>query len=479
MMNKTKIVATLGPACQDIKILEGMIDAGMNVARINASHSDLDVIRSQVRTARRAAANRDKEIGILLDLKGPKIRVGDIEGGRTSLNEGQEFELTTRTVDGNSSRVSISNTEVPEVLDRGNVVLLDDGALRLKVLGTSESGVFCKVETGGVLKSNKGVNLPGAKLNLSSVTEKDLAGLDLGLELEVDWIALSFVRSAEDIRTLRAKLKERSSGLPIVAKIEKEEAIEDIEAVVREADAVMVARGDLGVEMPLEKIPLLQKKIISVSGEHRKPVITATQMLESMTTNPTPTRAEVTDVANAVFDGTDAVMLSGETAVGRYPVEAVDTMRRIIEWTETALPYEKWMEKRRKWMTEGDVEAVCSAACELAIQAKAAAIVAATESGFTARQLSQLRPPQPILAATPSKAIARNLSLFWGVCARLVAVHGSIEEMFSIAEKVARDEELLPPGAMAVVTAGIKSQREGDAQTTNTIRCIRNRGDEA
>jgi pyruvate kinase len=476
MMNKTKIVATLGPACQDIHVLEGMIDAGMNVARINASHSDLEVIRSQVRKAREAAANRGKEIGILLDLKGPKIRVGDIDGGGAALDEGQRFELTTHRVRGNSRRASISNSEVPEVLDRGNVVLLDDGALRLKVLATSDSGVMCEVETGGILKSHKGVNLPGAKLKMASVTENDVVGLDLGLELGMDWIALSFVRSADDIRTLRAILRKKDASVPIVAKIEKEEAIEDIEAVVREADAVMVARGDLGVEMPLEKIPLLQKKIIGVSAEHRKPVITATQMLESMTVNPTPTRAEVTDVANAVLDGTDAVMLSGETAVGRYPVEAVDTMRRIIEWTETILPYEKWVEKRKRWMVEGEVEAVCAAACELAIQAKATVIVAPTESGFTARQLSQLRPPQPILAATPSTSVARNLSLFWGVYPRLVAVHGSIEEMFSIAEKVARDENLLTIGSMAVVTAGIKSQDEGDVQTTNTIHCIRNRG---
>ena len=474
-MNKTKIVATLGPACQDASILEGMVDAGMNVARINASHADLEMIRTQVKAARKAARNRGREIGILLDLKGPKIRVGDILGGGASLSEGQEFQLTTRQVDGDNREVSISNAEVPEALDHGNVVLLDDGALRLKVLETTDTDVLCEVETGGVLKPHKGVNLPGANLSLPSVTEKDLAGLDLGLELGVDWLALSFVRSSEDIRQLREILKEKSWTAPIVAKIEKEEAIEDIEAVVREADAVMVARGDLGVEMPLEKIPLLQKQIIGVSARHAKPVITATQMLESMTYNPTPTRAEVTDVANALFDGTDAVMLSGETAVGRYPVESVDTMRRIIEWTETSLPYDEWIEKRMKWMKEGEVEAVCVAACKLAIQARATAIVAPTESGFTARQISRLRPPQPILAATRDQGVARNLSLFWGVCPRLVAVHGSIEEMFSIAEKVARDEGLLPPGSVVVVTAGIKSQDEADVQTTNTIRCIRNR----
>jgi pyruvate kinase len=476
MIRKTKIVATLGPASRELEVLEGMIEAGMDVARINASHADAEAIQGQVELVRKAARNTGKQVGLLLDLKGPKIRVGDIQGGETSLHEGQEFNLTTERVRGDSNRVSVSNPDLPDVLVRDNVVLLDDGAMRLKVVDTTETDVLCLVETGGVLKPRKGVNLPGAKLALSSVTETDVAGLELGLELGVDWVALSFVRSRDDILELREILRERGSDLPIVAKIEKPEALEDIEAVVEEADAVMVARGDLGVETSLVEIPFLQKAIIAVCARLGKPVITATQMLESMTYNPTPTRAEVTDVANAVIDGTDAVMLSGESAVGRYPVETVEIMRRIVEETEAALPYEDWLMERRQWVESGVVEAVCCAACELALQTGASAIVAPTESGFTARQMSRFRPRQPILAPTPNARVARRLSLFWGVYPRLVGVHGSIEDMLATAEEVAREEGLLTRGGTAVVTAGIKPSGERGTPDTNTIHCIKDKG---
>ncbi len=476
MIRKTKIVATLGPASCKLEVLEAMIEAGMNVARINASHADAEGIRGQVELLRKAARNKGRQVGVLLDLKGPKIRVGDIQGGETALCEGQKFNLTTEQVNGDSTRVSVSNADLPDVLGPDNVVLLDDGALRLKVVDTTDTDVLCRVETGGVLKPRKGVNLPGAKLALSSLTEKDLENLELGLELGVDWVALSFVRSREDIALLREVLKERGSDIPIVAKIEKPEAIEDIEAVVEEADAVMVARGDLGVEMSLVEIPFLQKKIIDVCARHGKPVITATQMLESMTYNPTPTRAEVTDVANAVIDGTDAVMLSGESAVGRYPVETVEIMRRIVEATETALPYEDWLMERRQWVDSGLVEAVCYAACELALQTGASAIVAPTESGFTAQMVSRFRPRQTILAPTTDERILRRLSLFWGVYPRLVEVHGSIEEMLATAERVVREAGLLPRGGTTVVTAGIKPLKERGVPTTNTIHCIKDKG---
>jgi pyruvate kinase len=476
MMRKTKIVATLGPASHELGVLEGMIEAGMDVARINASHADAEGIRGQVKIVRKAARNKGRQVGILLDLKGPKIRVGDIQGGETSLHEGQEFNLTTERVRGDSNRVSVSNSDLPEVLVRDNVVLLDDGAMRLKVVETTDTDVLCRVETGGVLKPRKGVNLPGAKLTLSSVTETDVVGLELGLELGVDWVALSFVRSRDDIVELREILRERNSDLPIIAKIEKPEAIEDIEAVVEEADAVMVARGDLGVEMPLEEIPLLQKAIIAVCARLGKPVITATQMLESMIYNPTPTRAEVTDVANAVIDGTDAVMLSGESAVGLYPVETIEIMRRIIEEIETSIPYKRWLTERRQWVDSGLVEAVCYTACELALQTGASAIVAPTESGFTAKMVSRFRPRQTILAPTTDERVARRLSLFWGVYPRLVEVHGSIEEMLITAEKVVREAGLLPSGGTAVVTAGIKPLGERGVPTTNTIHCIKDRG---
>jgi pyruvate kinase len=469
---KAKIVATVGPACREVAVLERMIEAGLDVARINASHADAAVIKEEVKGLRESAGRAGREIGIILDLMGPKIRVGEIKDGETVLSEGQELTLTTETVLGDSARVSLNYPELPLALKRGDTVLLDDGAIRLSVTETADKEVLVEVEEGGILRSRKGVNLPGASLDLPSLTDKDLADLEVGLDMGVDWIALSFIRSREDVLRLRQALRDRGSNLPIIAKIEKQEAVKDIEAVVEEADAVMVARGDLGVEMPLEEIPLLQKRIINVAARRGKPVITATQMLQSMIENPSPTRAEVTDVANAVFDGTDAVMLSGETAIGRYPLKAVDTMQRIIMRAETALPYESWLEERKGWTSMGIVEAVSFAACELALQMDATAIVAPTETGFTACQISRFRPRQPILAPLPDIGVARRISLFWGVYPRLVGIHGSVEEMFASAEEVAREEGYLLPGATVVVTAGVKHPGEKVRPTTNTIHCL-------
>jgi len=469
---KAKIVATVGPACREPAALERMIEAGMDVARINASHADAAVIREEVEGLREASARAGREIGIILDLMGPKIRVGDMKDGEVVLSEGQEFTLTTDAVAGDRTRASLNYPGLPLAVKPGDRILLDDGALSLRVTGVTDKEILAEVEEGGTLKSRKGVNLPGVSLDLPSITDKDLEDLEVGLGLGVDWIALSFIRSGEDVLRLRQALRERGSGLPIIAKIEKREALEDMEAIIREADAVMVARGDLGVEMPLEEIPLLQKRIINAAARQGKPVITATQMLQSMMDNPSPTRAEVTDVANAVFDGTDAVMLSGETAVGRYPLKAVDTMQRIIMHAETALPYEAWLEERKEWTSMGIVEAVSFAACELALQMNATAIVAPTETGFTACQMSRFRPRQPILAPVPDIRVARRISLFWGVYPHLVGIHGSVEEMFSSAEKVAREEGYLLPGATVVVTAGVKRPGEEGVPTTNTIHCL-------
>lgn len=472
MAKKTKIVATLGPACRDAGTLQKMIEAGMDVARINASHTVSEIIEEEIGALREASRKAGKEVGVVLDLMGPKLRVGDIEGGEAAIADGQEYVLTVRPVVGDGKHASVNFPELPDVLRPGDTVLLDDGALRLRVLSIAGGEVRCGVENGGVLKPHKGVNLPGVRLNVPSLTAKDLADLELGMKLGVDWVALSFVQSSEDVARLRRALRDRGSDLPIVAKIEKPEAVAEIEAVVREADAVMVARGDLGVEMPLEDIPLLQKKIIAEAGMQGKPVITATQMLQSMINSPSPTRAEVTDVANAVFDGTDAVMLSGETAVGSYPVEAISTMQRIASRAETALPYAGWLEERRRLISSGTVEAVCFAACELARQVEATAIVAPTESGFTARQMSRFRPLQPILAPTPELRVARRLTLFWGVCPRMVGVRGGVEEMFDSAEEVAEREGYLGPGDTVVITAGVKLAGEEGVPTTNTIHCL-------
>jgi pyruvate kinase len=469
---RAKIVATVGPACREVEVLARMIEAGLDVARINASHADAAVIKAEVESLREASERAGREIGIILDLMGPKIRVGEIAKGKAALSEGEELALTTEEVLGDSARVSLNYPELPLALKSGDTVLLDDGAIRLRVTNITDKEVLTEVEEGGILRSRRGVNLPGASLDLPSLTDKDLADLEVGMDMGVDWIALSLVRSREDVLRLRQALRDRGGDLPIIAKIEKEEAVEDIEALVEEADAVMVARGDLGVEMPLEEIPLLQKKIIEVAARQGKPVITATQMLQSMIENPSPTRAEVTDVANAVFDGTDAVMLSGETAIGRYPLKAVDTMQRIIMRAETELPYESWLEERKGWTSMGIVEAVSFAACELALQMDATAIVAPTESGFTACQISRFRPRQPILAPLPDIGVARRISLFWGVYSHLVGIQGSVEEMFASAEEVARKEGYLLPGATVVVTAGVRHPGEKGVPTTNTIHCL-------
>ncbi|MGQ9476580.1 MAG: pyruvate kinase [Actinomycetota bacterium] len=469
---KTKVVATVGPASRDVETLKRMVEAGMDVARLNASHADHAVLREEVRAVREASRAAGKEVAILLDLRGPKLRIGDFRESSVRLREGATFRLFTRPGPGDEEGVGIDHPGLLETLKPGDDILLDDGAIALRVEGVGEGEVTCRVRKGGILSSRKGMNLPGVRLPLPSLTGKDLEDLRLGLEMEVDWVALSFVHSAEDVEALRRALREMGGDLPVVAKIEKREAVENLDEIVDSADAVMVARGDLGVEMPLEDIPLLQKRIISTAARHGKPSITATQMLQSMIECPTPTRAEVTDVANAVFDGTDAVMLSGETAVGNDPLLAVETMMRIVGKAEEQLPYQAWLQERRGWIGSGTVEAVCMAACELALQVDAAVIVAPTESGFTARQMSRFRPRQPILAPTPDIRVARRLALYWGVQPRLLPVRGSVEEAFDAARSLARREGYIKPGDAVVITAGLKYPGQEGLPTTNTISCL-------
>ena len=469
---KTKVVATVGPACRDPETLTRMALAGMDAARLNASHADHEVLREEVRAVREASRASGKEIAIILDLQGPKLRIGDFGKGSVDLREGGTFRLTTRKLPGDEKVVSVSYPWLPATLGPGDLVLLDDGAIALRVEESKGDEVVCRVLKGGKLSSRKGMNLPGVEVPLPSLTQKDLEDLRLGLELEVDWVALSFVRSAADVEDLRNALREMGGELPVVAKIEKREAVDNLEEIAEHADAVMVARGDLGVEMPLEDIPLLQKRIIKTAARHGIPSITATQMLQSMMECPTPTRAEVTDVANAVFDGTDAVMLSGETAVGRYPLQAVETVRRIVGKAEEELPYAAWLHERQGWIGTGTVEAVCMAACELALQVDAAVIVAPTESGFTARQMSRFRPRQPILAPTPDVRVARRLALYWGVQPRLLEVRGGAEETFAAARDLARAEGYVGPGEPVVITAGLKYRDAEGMPTTNTISCF-------
>ncbi len=465
---RTKIVATLGPSSEDQPTIEKLIRAGVDAVRINSSHSDAVHIEALVTAARRAAAHLDKPLGIILDLQGPKVRVVELQGGMATLKHGQEFRLTARKKPGDAAGVGLNHPSVLRDLAEGDMVLLDDGAIRLKVVKTAASQVVTRVEVGGVLRSHKGVNLPGIKVSLPSLTEKDKEDVRLAVRLGVDWLALSFVRSPTDIRALKHLLGAQGSDIPIIAKIEKREALGKIDAVLEAADALMVARGDLGIEMPIEDVPVIQKDLIARAVAAGKPVITATQMLESMIGSPTPTRAEATDVANAIFDQTDAVMLSGETAVGSYPLEAVQVMSRIVTRTEGVIPYARRLEEKSLTVRDSTTEAIGFAACDLASVLQAAAIVAPTETGFTARQISKFRPQAPIVAASPNTHIVSRLSIVWGVIPRTLSPHRNLDELFTLAAEEARLSGLARTGQTIVITAGVKLAR--DAATTNTIK---------
>jgi len=465
---RTKIVATLGPSSEGQPTIEKLIRAGVDAVRINSSHSDAAHIEALVTAARRAAARRDKPLGIILDLQGPKVRVVELQGGMATLKHGQEFRLTARKKPGDAAGVGLNHPSVLRDLADGDMVLLDDGAIRLKVLKTAASQVVTRVEVGGVLRSHKGVNLPGIKVSLPSLTEKDKEDVRLAVRLGVDWLALSFVRSPADIRALKNLVRALGSDIPIIAKIEKREALGKIDAVLAASDALMVARGDLGIEMPIEDVPVIQKDLIARAVAVGKPVITATQMLESMIESPTPTRAEATDVANAIFDQTDAVMLSGETAVGSYPLEAVQVMSRIITRTEGVIPYAQRLEEKSLTVRASTTEAIGFAACDLASVLQAAAIVAPTETGFTARQISKFRPQAPIVAASPNPHIVSRLSIVWGVVPRKLGAHRNLDELFTLAADEARLSGLARTGQTVVITAGVKLAR--DAAITNTIK---------
>ncbi len=465
---RTKIVATLGPASADPRVIENMIDGGVNAFRINASHSDPEMIEALALRVRHASTRRRTPVGLILDLQGPKIRVGEVIGGQAELRSGSEFLLTSSRRGGDGLSIGINNPAALRSLKPGDRVLIDDGALRLLVEEARPGSVRTVVEVGGILRSRKGVNLPGAELDLPSLTAKDRRDVKLALKLGVDWIALSFIRSAADLRALKRFIKAQGGYAPVIAKIEKSEALTDLDAIIDACDALMVARGDLGIECPLEDIPIIQKDLIRRSVRAGKPVITATQMLESMIEHPIPTRAEATDVANAIFDQTDAVMLSGETAMGAYPVETVRIMARIIARTEKDIPYERWLEDKGRQAHEVTTEAIGYSACTLAESLHAAAIVAPTESGFTARQISKFRPAAPIIAGSPNEEVINRLSIVWGVFPRRLARPRSVDELFRLAAQEAKQSGFVASGQRIIITAGVKTGRE--PAVTNTIK---------
>lgn len=448
----TKIVCTLGPASIAEGIIEQMARAGMDVARLNFSHGTHAEHGQAIERVRSVEARLGKPIAILQDLQGPKIRLGAFEGGTATLQRGRPFVLTTASVRGSAERASISYGGFARDVKPGDRVLIDDGRIALEVESVEGDDVVCRVETGGVVQDHKGVNLPRTAVRMAVLTEKDREDLAFGLRHGVDYVGVSFVRSAADILEVREFINEHGSDTQVVAKLERPEALGRLDEILAATSAVMVARGDLGVELPLEEVPIAQKEIIRKARLTRTPVITATQMLESMISSARPTRAEVSDVANAILDGTDAVMLSAESATGAYPVEAVRTLDRIIRRTEAAFPPSSMDRPRR-----GEVsfpQAISDAAAFSAQELKARAIVAFTQSGSTARLISQDRPPVPIIAFTPSERVRRRLTLDWGVVPRLISRLSTIDEMVAAIEQSLLADRSVRYNDILIIVAG-------------------------
>jgi len=461
----TKIVATLGPATHSEAVLTALIHAGVNVVRLNFSHGTHDEHAAASTLVRAIAKARGWPVAVMQDLQGPKIRTGALAGGApVTLHDGATFHITTEDIAGTADRVSTTYQHLPLDVKTGDRILLDDGRLELRVTGIEGTDVVTTVIHGGALREHKGINLPGIKVSAPALTEKDLADLAFGVALGVDYVALSFVRTPHDLRLARAALKRLNSATPIIAKIEKPEALDDLPGIIDAADGVMVARGDLGVELTPERVPSAQKRIIRLANARGKVVITATQMLESMTTNPEPTRAEASDVFNAILDGTDAVMLSGETAIGSYPVQTVEMMHRIASQAEIALP--DWQNRGLRSRHTAS-HAIAEAAVRLACDTHARALVVVTRSGYTARLVSSLRPPMPILVLTQDIAVYHSLALWWG----LQLMHGRVERTAD-ATIAAFEQRLIAAGHVrekdVIVIVG-SSARITDART-NVIK---------
>ncbi|MDN5366109.1 MAG: pyruvate kinase [Thermacetogenium sp.] len=466
-MRKTKIVCTIGPASDSLEVMKMLILAGMDVARLNFSHGTHEEHERRIQRLRQAAQETGKTIALILDTKGPEIRTGFVKDGRVILKEGEQVTITTESITGDEHRFSVSHQGLPQAVGPGNRILIADGMIELKVQEVAGSEIRCVVITGGELGNQKNVNVPGVSLDLPALTDKDIDDINFGIDRGVDFIAASFVRRASDVLAIRRLLESREADIHIIAKIENEEGVNNLDEIIKVADGVMVARGDMGVVLPTQEVPLIQKKIIQKCNSAGKPVVTATQMLDSMIRNPRPTRAEASDVANAIFDGTDAVMLSGETAAGKYPVESVEMMARIAERAEEALDYEGLLRKRMAAMPRTTTDAISHATCTIARDLKAAAIITSTSSGFTARMVSKYRPKAPIIAVTPNERVRRRLCLIWGAYPLEVPPTHSTDEMIKQAVDISLEKGLIKCGDLIVLTAGVPVGVPG---TTNLIK---------
>ncbi len=465
-MRRTKIVCTIGPASESPETIEKMIRAGMNVARLNFSHGTQQEHAGKIATIREISARLGRPVAILQDLAGPKIRIGRFASGPVRLKPGDVFTLTARDVPGDAREVSVTYPDLPRDVQAGDTLLLADGALEMKVERVQGGDIACRVVGGGELSAHKGINLPSRSIKAPILTEKDRSDFAFGLGQGVDYAALSFVRTAQDVQIARDFMKQQGREIPLIAKIEKHEALVNLDAIIAAVDGVMVARGDLGVEIPPEQVPFHQRQIIAKANRAGKPVITATQMLKSMVDAPRPTRAEVSDVANAILEGTDAVMLSEESASGNYPVESVETMDRIATETEKSFPFAEWTHKFEQENKNVQM-AVAHAACALAENIRAAALITLTTSGSTARSVARHRPACPILAFTPNEATCRRLALVWGCLPQVVPMEDEIGRLITLAMRAARATDLVKPGESAVITAGVPLRASG---ITNLIK---------
>lgn len=468
-MRKTKIICTIGPASESEERLRELMLAGMNVARFNFSHGSHEEHKAKFDRVIKVSSELKLPVATLLDTKGPEIRLKDIEGGKTELVSGQKFILTTEEILGNNEKVTITYKGLKDDINVGTTILIDDGLIEMVVDEINETDIICSVVNGGPISNHKGVNIPGTDLSMPYISDVDRSDIMFGCDMDFDFLAASFVRCKEDILEVRKIIEEHGSHMKIIAKIENTQGIKNLDEILEAADGIMVARGDMGVEIPMEEVPIVQKQMIKKAEALGKHVITATQMLESMIKNPRPTRAEATDIANAIYDGTTAIMLSGESAAGLYPVEAVKTMAKIAERTEEDIDYNSRLRRRKDIDNIDTTTAISHATCTTAMDLKAAAIITVTISGFTAGMIARYKPSCPIIACSVSPRTCRQLNLAWGVTPIWIARESTAEDLFDEAVHAAEKEGYIKKGDKVVLTAGVPL---GVSGRTNMIRVV-------
>ncbi|ADZ20087.1 Pyruvate kinase [Clostridium acetobutylicum EA 2018] len=468
-MQKTKMIFTIGPSSDSEEKLKELMNAGMNAARLNFSHGTHEDHKEKIDIIKKLRKELNKNVAIVVDIKGPKIRTHNFENDKAEIKKGQTFTVMCGSeILGNSEKCSVSYDDLYKDVKKGGLLLVDDGLLEFEITDVQDKNIICKAKNNGIISNHKGVNVPGVSIGLPAVTEKDVLDLKFACKMQADLVAASFIRKAEDVSVVRKVLKENGGeDIRVISKIETQEGVDNIDKILELSDGIMVARGDMGVEIPIEDVPSIQKMIIRKCNDAGKIVITATQMLDSMIRNPRPTRAEASDVANVIYDGTDAIMLSGESASGLYPIEAAETMAKIAQKTESQIDYTKALNERKGEIITKISDAISLAACSTAAELKAAAIITATQSGITARMVSKFRPTCPIIAVTPHDDVARRLALNFGITPITSEKVVSTDELISVSIKRALNENLIKKGDLVVVVAGVPV---GESGTTNMLK---------